>query len=69
MDTLKVIVVAQGDPSVGIPSHSFEMDLGIVPKDVNTPMRRFIRGNLTETFGEIYQRSVSVHFSDEETMV
>lgn len=65
MESLKVFIVSEGDRSVGIPSHTIEMDLGISPKDVNDSMRDFLRENLEGTLGEVYQTGVEIRFSDE----
>ena len=62
----KIMIVAHGDPSVGIPDETIWVEMPML-WDEDEEYNEFIRENLRQCFGEIYDTgSLEVYLSEDE---
>jgi len=65
MRQLAAFVYFAGDPSVGIPSHYFEVK-DLIWEDADTEERERVRGIIKQAFADIEGEHCVVNFQDEE---
>lgn len=63
-DSIKAIAECHGDPSVGIPGMTLEMDTGLLEFE-DREHREFVRATIRACYSDIWMEPFNIRFEDE----